>query len=313
MASKVEPTNEKIPTEIPLASFRCENGECRLEKSEMVLDPEWRGWNAATVASFLRRLGGYAAEAAHSFEKVGVTGEDLSSLDDSMLRGIGVENAWHRYKVLDAIKVMTVQADKEAQKEANTPKSKVASGKERQFGYWDVNKDGAIGLADVTSEAGRFWASFKNFAFSKSVQGLVVGMMIGQGLKTVASSFSQDILLPLIISPWAGSGMDAYFVVISPSCSELGNANSTSDVTCDFASSADAKAKGAATFSYGNFVGTFIDFVLMALFVFVIFRIVDGIEKAAQKTILQSNKEFEQWQRKNKDRLNIEIAKIKTN
>ena len=49
----------------------------------------------------------------------------------------------------------------------------------------------------------------------------------------------------------------------------------------DFATAADAKAAGVATLNYGTFIGTALDFLIMA---FIIFLFIKGINALREKT-----------------------------
>jgi len=110
---------------------------------------------------------------------------------------------------------------------------------------------------------------FKTFAFSGATLGAAVGIMMGAALNGVISSLVKDILTPPIA--YLTSGLDfsnLYFVIGGEKFSSL----------------AEAQASGEAIIYYGNFINTFISFLITAL---VLFLLVKKITELVQK---QSNK-----------------------
>jgi hypothetical protein len=166
------------------------------DHQEMVVDIKWKAWSPREVANFLTKLGGFCALYAAAFEAMGVAGADLPDITDSGLEGIGVTNGWHRVKVLDAIQVMIVCAEKKRKtQEAVTRKNKKKT-------CLDCNSDGMVDFSDVVGSVYGIYTGFLGFAFNKDVQGLVVGIMIGGGLRNLANSVVTDLITPLLISPW---------------------------------------------------------------------------------------------------------------
>lgn len=110
---------------------------------------------------------------------------------------------------------------------------------------------------------------FKSFAFSGATIGAAVGIMMGAALNSVVSSLVKDILTPPIA--YLTSGIDfsnLYWVLDSTKFSSL----------------AEAQASGAAIIYYGNFINTFISFIITALVLFLIVKkITDLVQKGAKK------------------------------
>jgi len=106
---------------------------------------------------------------------------------------------------------------------------------------------------------------FKAFAFSGATMGAAVGIIMGAALNSVISSLVKDILTPPIA--YLTSGIDfsnLYWVLDSRK----------------FESLAEAQASNAAIIYYGNFITTFISFLITAL---VMFFVVQKILKMVQK------------------------------
>lgn len=110
---------------------------------------------------------------------------------------------------------------------------------------------------------------FKSFAFSGATLGAAVGIMMGAALNSVISSLVKDILTPPIA--YLTSGIDfsnLYWVLDSRK----------------FASLAEAQASNAAIIYYGNFINTFISFIITALVLFlVVKKITDLVQKGTKK------------------------------
>ena len=110
---------------------------------------------------------------------------------------------------------------------------------------------------------------FKSFAFSGATIGAAVGIMMGAALNSVVSSLVKDILTPPIA--YLTSGIDfsnLYWVLDSTKFNSL----------------AEAQASGAAIIYYGNFINTFISFIITALVLFlVVKKITDLVQKSAKK------------------------------
>jgi len=109
------------------------------------------------------------------------------------------------------------------------------------------------------------WKEFKTFIMRGSVLDLAIGIIIGTAFGKIISSVVNDIIMPPI-------GLLLGKVNFSDLYVNLSGQPATS--------LADAQAKGLATINYGMFLNTIIDFLIIAL---VIFLLVKGINKLAQK------------------------------
>lgn len=124
----------------------------------------------------------------------------------------------------------------------------------------------------LIKEGKKLTSEFKTFAFSGATVGAAVGIMMGAALNSVVSSLVKDILTPPIA--YLTSGIDfsnLYWVLDSR----------------EFASLAEAQASNAAIIYYGNFITTFISFIITAL---VLFFVVQKILKMIQKDATKEEK-----------------------
>ena len=107
---------------------------------------------------------------------------------------------------------------------------------------------------------------FKTFVMRGNVMDLAVGVIIGAAFGKIVGSLVNDVLMP-IIGLFAG-GLDFGNLFIT-----LGEGT--------FATIADAKKAGVATLNYGTFVNTIIEFLIVALAIFVVVKQVNRLQRPA--------------------------------
>ena len=105
------------------------------------------------------------------------------------------------------------------------------------------------------------WNEFKAFVNRGNVLDLAVGVIIGAAFGKIISSFTDDVLMPLI-GLVTGGGVDfsSYFIL-------LGDPGQKAITTL-----AEAKAAGIGVFAYGSFLTALINFFIMAFVIFLIVR-----------------------------------------
>jgi large conductance mechanosensitive channel len=107
---------------------------------------------------------------------------------------------------------------------------------------------------------------FKAFAMRGNMLDMAVGIIIGAAFGRIISSFVADIIMPpigLLIGKVDFSGL---FLNISGT---------------SYPTLAAAKAAGAATINYGVFLNTVLDFLIVALVIFMLIRQVNRWNKPA--------------------------------
>lgn len=109
-----------------------------------------------------------------------------------------------------------------------------------------------------------FVGEFKEFAMKGNVLDMAVGIVIGAAFGGIVSSLVKDIVMP-------------------PLGLFLGKVNFTDlFVSLDgksYASLAAAQAAGAPTINYGLFINTIINFIIVALAIFVVIRQVNAMKR----------------------------------
>jgi len=112
---------------------------------------------------------------------------------------------------------------------------------------------------------GKIMKEFKEFAVKGNVVDMAVGVIIGGAFGKIVTSAVNDIFMP-IISIFVGKvDFSNLFIALD------GNKYNTV---------AEAQEAGVGVFNYGNFIQTAFDFLLLALIVFFMVKL---INKAAKK------------------------------
>jgi large conductance mechanosensitive channel len=113
------------------------------------------------------------------------------------------------------------------------------------------------------------WNDFKGFIMRGNVLDLAVGVIIGAAFGTVVKSLVDDVIMPPIGLAIGGVDFSNLFVVLKEGATAAG----------PYASLAEAKAAGAVTMNYGAFINTIITFLIVALAVFMLVRIVSRLHR----------------------------------
>jgi len=111
-------------------------------------------------------------------------------------------------------------------------------------------------------------AEFKKFAMRGNVVDMAVGIIIGAAFGRIVTSLVNDILMPPL-------GLVLGRVDFSQLYINLSGA--------EFESLAAARAAGAATLNYGQFINETISFVIVAFAVFMLIRGMNALQKKAEE------------------------------
>lgn len=117
---------------------------------------------------------------------------------------------------------------------------------------------------------------FREFAIRGNVIDLAVGVIIGGAFGKIVTSIVNDIIMPPIGKLLGGSSFVDLFINLDPDKGE-------------FASLAKAQEAGAAVIAYGQFINVLLDFLIVALSVFLLVKTINMLrrkvvaEKPAEK------------------------------
>ena len=110
-----------------------------------------------------------------------------------------------------------------------------------------------------------FIKEFKEFAMKGNVMDMAVGVIIGGAFGKIVTSLVGDVLMPLIGKMTGGINFTDLFVNLGDGC---------------YKTLAEAKEAGAAVFAYGQFIQNIIDFLIVALCIFLMIK---GMNKMSRK------------------------------
>ena len=110
---------------------------------------------------------------------------------------------------------------------------------------------------------------FREFAVKGNVIDLAVGIVIGAAFGRIVQSFVDDILMPPIGLMLGRADFSQLFVVLRE-----GTAPGP------YPTVQAAKALGAVTLNYGQFVNTIVSFVIVAFAVFLLVRTINQLRRA---------------------------------
>ncbi len=109
---------------------------------------------------------------------------------------------------------------------------------------------------------------FQSFIAKGNVMDMAVGIIIGAAFTAIVKSMVSDLLNPIIGAIFGGADFTDYFIVLGEG---------------EFASLEAAREAGAAAFAYGAFLTAVINFLIIAVVVFLLVKNVNKIKEAAAK------------------------------
>src|SRR6267142_4751830 len=119
----------------------------------------------------------------------------------------------------------------------------------------------------------KMWKEFKEFAVKGNAFDLAIGVIIGAAFGSIITSLVKDIIMPPISLLTGGLDFSNKFIVI-----KAGKSGATT-----FNTVADALKDGAVTWNYGNFVTLIINFLIVALAIFMVVRSFNWMKRSNSK------------------------------
>lgn len=116
-----------------------------------------------------------------------------------------------------------------------------------------------------------FISEFKEFAIKGNAIDLAVGIVIGAAFGKITTSLVNDVIMPPLSLLLGKVDLANRFVDLSGK---------------GFATLAEAKAAGAPTLNYGLFIGIIIEFLIIALAIFLVVKSINrlrALRKAEEK------------------------------
>ncbi len=112
-------------------------------------------------------------------------------------------------------------------------------------------------------KAKSFTGEFKKFALRGNVIDLAVGVIIGGAFGKIVTSLVNDLFMPLILLITGNTNLKDLSIILKEAQGET----------------------AALRFSYGNFLQTVIDFLIVAFFIFLFIRFINRFKKKEEEVI----------------------------
>ncbi len=109
---------------------------------------------------------------------------------------------------------------------------------------------------------------FKAFVMRGNVVDMAVGVIIGAAFGAIVKSLVDDVIMPPIGLLLGNVDFANLFILLKEGTP-----------SGPYASLADAKGAGAVTINYGAFINTVISFIIIALAVFLLVRVVNRLQR----------------------------------
>ncbi|MGI6264950.1 MAG: large conductance mechanosensitive channel protein MscL [Acutalibacteraceae bacterium] len=126
---------------------------------------------------------------------------------------------------------------------------------------------------DVKKKAGGFLGEFKEFALRGNVIDLAVGVIIGGAFQAIVNSVINDLIMPFVGLLTGGANFADQFVVL----------RYPDGVETVYKTLAEAQEAGASTFNYGAFITAVINFLIMALIIFLMVKAINKLKNIKKK------------------------------
>jgi len=110
---------------------------------------------------------------------------------------------------------------------------------------------------------------FKEFALKGNVVDMAVGIVIGAAFGAIVTSLVTDIVMPVIGLLTGGMDFSDRFILLKDGAKEAG----------PYASLAAAKAAGAVTLNIGAFISLILNFLLVALALFMVIKAMNSARR----------------------------------
>ena len=112
-----------------------------------------------------------------------------------------------------------------------------------------------------------FVKEFKEFAMKGNVMDLAVGVIIGGAFGKIIDSVVNDLIMPIVSAVIGQPDFSNLYVVLK------------GDVPAGTALADARKISGTAIFAYGNFITVLINFILLAIVIFIMIKGMNSLKR----------------------------------
>ena len=120
-----------------------------------------------------------------------------------------------------------------------------------------------------------FATEFKEFAMKGNVVDLAVGVIIGAAFGKIVDSIVKDLIMPIIGKLIGGLDFSSYFIMLSSPPPDFKGPMTYEALT----------KSGVPLFAYGNFITVAINFVILALVIFVMVKQINRLKREAPPAV----------------------------
>ncbi len=117
------------------------------------------------------------------------------------------------------------------------------------------------------------WQDFRAFIAKGNVMDLAVAVIIGAAFGAIVTSLTGDIVMPIVGAIFGGADFSNHFILL----------NAPAGYTGSMTDYAALKEAGAAMIGYGAFLTAVINFLILALVIFLLVRWDNRIMKKAEE------------------------------
>lgn len=119
----------------------------------------------------------------------------------------------------------------------------------------------------------RFVNEFREFAVRGNVVDMAVGIIVGGAFGTIAKSLVNDVIMPPVGLLLQGVEFKDLFIVLKQGAAPG-----------PYATLADAQSAGAVTINYGLFINSIVTFLIVALAIFFLVRVINRVRRENEET-----------------------------
>lgn len=123
----------------------------------------------------------------------------------------------------------------------------------------------------------KFFSDFKEFAMKGNILDMAVGVIIGGAFGKIVTSFVNDIISPLIGLLTGAVSLDKLSVTLKEAVME-----------------GEEVVKEALVLNYGAFIQSIIDFLIIALSIFIVLRLIMNAQKKLESLKKKEEEEAEE-------------------
>ncbi|MBI5958436.1 MAG: large conductance mechanosensitive channel protein MscL [Chloroflexi bacterium] len=127
-----------------------------------------------------------------------------------------------------------------------------------------MREQGTKALLGQSKRVGGFLGEFREFVIRGNVFDLAVGIIIGTAFNDIVKSLVNDVIMPPIGRLLGNVDFADLFINLSDT---------------DYETLAEAQAAGAATLNYGLFINTVINFLIVALVIFLLIKQINRLKR----------------------------------